>query len=108
MRAQDDDAEDGVSETIGERPVDGDIRPGAVSRDLDGVTTADSPDIELEGAMATGEDEGTPGERADVDPGDVITAATEDDAPLSDGEPGASSGGAQDDGLTAQFSEPTD
>lgn len=97
-----------MSETGSERPVDGDIRPGAVSRDLEGVNTFEVPDIELESAMATGEDEGTPGERAAVDPGDVVATAAEDGTPLPDGEPGASSGGAQDDGLTARFSEPTD
>ncbi len=107
-----------MSETIGERPIDGNIEPGAVPRDLDSVTLpeeAQAPDIPgpsadtaLESAMATGEDAGTPGERAPLDPQDRMGLAAEDDSPLPEGEPGASSGGPQGDGLEGTFVEPPD
>ena len=79
-----------------ETPRDGDIEQGAVTPDLPlgGV---------LESAMATGEDDGTPGERGAVDPDDETALAVADDAPLSSGE-----GGPQGDGLEPRFSEPTD
>jgi hypothetical protein len=53
--------------------------------------------------MATGEDDGTPGERGPVDPDDETALAVADDAPLSTGK-----GGPQGDGLEPKFSEPTD
>jgi hypothetical protein len=48
--------------TTQDTPNDGDIEQGAVTPDL--------PPGVLESAMATGEDEGTPGERGAVDPDD--------------------------------------
>ncbi|HYY09646.1 MAG TPA: hypothetical protein VE781_01835 [Kineosporiaceae bacterium] len=79
-----------------EQPRDGDIQQGAVTPDLPlhGF---------LESAMATGEDDGTPGERGGVDPDDETALAVADDAPLSTGQ-----GGPQGDGLEPTFSEPTD
>jgi hypothetical protein len=57
----------------------------------------------LESAMATGEDDGTPGERGGIDPDDVTATEVADDAPdLSQ------AGGPQNDGLEPRFSEPTD
>ncbi len=101
-----------MSETIGERPIDGEIGVGAVSRDLDDVTlppeASPTADTVLESAMATGEDEGTPGEREPVDPEDSTAIAVQDDAPLPAGDPGSSTGGPQDDGLAADFREPPD
>jgi hypothetical protein len=87
--------------TTQETPRDGDIDQGAVTPDLPagGVLPADGV---LESAMATGEDDGTPGERGPVDPDDVTAVAVADDAPLR------SAGGPQGDGLEPQFSEPTD
>ena len=92
--------------TSTERPMEGDISPDAVTPDLPqhllpGVPVPDT-------AMATGNDEGAPGERADIDPDDEVAAAVEDDAPLPAGSPGASEGGPQDDGLSPQFREPPD
>jgi hypothetical protein len=107
-----------MSGSIGERPIDGDIGQDAVPRDLGGVQLPgeeESPvprgersDAALESALLTGEDDGTPGERAAVDPEDVTGLAVEDDTPLPRGEPGSSEGGPQDDGLTASFKEPPD
>ena len=106
-----------MSETVREEPIDGRVGEGAVGRDLDDVplpgqsehvSAALSSDAVLESAMATGEDEGTPGERAPVDPDDPVAAAAEDDAPLPEGQPGSAHGGPQDDGLTAEFREPPD
>jgi hypothetical protein len=57
----------------------------------------------LEGAMATGEDDGTPGERGVVDPNDETDIAVADDAPLL-----SEQGGPQHDGLEPRFSEPPD
>jgi hypothetical protein len=76
-------------------PRDGEIRQGAVTPDL-------QPTV-LESAMATGEDDGTPGERGAIDPGDATALEVADDAPdLSE------DGGPQGDGLEPQFNEPTD
>jgi hypothetical protein len=85
-----------------ETPRDGDIEQGAVTPDLParGVLPADGV---LESAMATGEDDGTPGERGPVDPDDETAVAVADDAPLS-----SSQGGPQGDGLEPRFSEPSD
>lgn len=70
--------------------------------------------------LDTGSDAGTPGERAPVPPGDAVTAAVQDDAPLPelDADPvvddaGRSSavgdaGDAPDDGLTPTFREAPD
>jgi hypothetical protein len=79
-----------------ETPHDGDIEQGAVTPDL-------PPGGVLESAMATGEDDGTPGERGAVDPRDETALAVADDAPLT-----SSDGGPQGDGLEPRFSEPTD
>jgi hypothetical protein len=88
--------------TMQETPRDGGIEQGAVTPDLPagGVLPADGV---LEGAMATGEDDGTPGERGPVDPDDETAVAVADDAPLT-----SAQGGPQGDGLEPQFSEPTD
>jgi hypothetical protein len=88
--------------TMQETPRDGDIEQGAVTPDLPaaGVLPADGV---LESAMATGEDDGTPGERDPVDPDDETAVALADDAPLR-----SAQGGPQGDGLEPQFSEPTD
>src|SRR4051795_4897649 len=54
-------------------PRDGDIAPGAVTPDLPADLAAEfgGRDVTvLESAMATGEDDGTPGERGPVDPAD--------------------------------------
>ena len=85
-----------------ETPRDGDIEQGAVTPDLPAGGVL-APDSVLESAMATGEDDGTPGERGPVDPDDETAVAVADDAPLSSGE-----GGPQGDGLEPRFSEPTD
>jgi hypothetical protein len=78
-----------------DRPRDGDNEMGAVTPDL--------PPTALESAMATGEDDGTPGERGPIDPSDPTAIEVADDAPdLSE------TGGPQDDGLAPRFSEPTD
>jgi hypothetical protein len=74
-------------------PRDGDVTPGAV--------TPDQPPTVLESAMATGEDEGTPGERGAVDPDDPTAIAVADDAPDL-----AETGGRQGDGLEPRFTEP--
>jgi hypothetical protein len=79
-----------------ETPRDGDIDQGAVTPDL-------PPGGVLESAMATGEDDETPGERGPVDPDDETALAVADDAPLT-----SSEGGPQGDGLEPRFSEPTD
>ena len=79
-----------------ETPRDGDIEQGAVTPDLPAGGV-------LESAMATGEDDGTPGERGAVDPDDETALAVADDAPLS-----SNQGGPQGDGLEPRFSEPTD
>jgi hypothetical protein len=76
-------------------PRDGDVPQGAV--------TPDQPATVLESAMATGEDEGTPGERGAVDPGDPTAVAVADDAPDI-----TETGGPQGDGLEPRFAEPTD
>jgi hypothetical protein len=88
--------------TTQETPRDGEIEQGAVTPDLPagGVLPADGI---LESAMATGEDDGTPGEREPVDPDDETAVAVADDAPLR-----STQGGPQGDGLEPQFSEPTD
>jgi hypothetical protein len=88
--------------TTQETPRDGEIEQGAVTPDLPagGVLPADGI---LESAMATGEDDGTPGERGPVDPDDETAVAVADDAPLR-----STQGGPQGDGLEPQFSEPTD
>src|SRR3954468_5423197 len=96
--------------TTQETPRDGEIEQGAVTPDLPagGVLPADGI---LESAMATGEDDGTPGEREPVDPDDrepvdpddEPAVAVADDAPLR-----STQGGPQGDGLEPQFSEPTD
>jgi|1185.fasta_scaffold313399_1 hypothetical protein len=88
--------------TTQETPRDGEIEQGAVTPDLPagGVLPADGI---LESAMATGEDDGTPGERGPVDPDDETARAVADDAPLR-----STQGGSQGDGLEPQFSEPTD
>jgi hypothetical protein len=54
--------------------------------------------------MATGNDAGAPGERADpvIDPGDEVASAVADDAPLASQTPQTSS----DDGLSPEFREP--
>ncbi len=115
---------------VTEQPVDGAVSQGAVGRDLDDVALppeasapdlprdlaneldagpgADGSDTALESAMATGDDAGTPGEREPVDPSDHMGIATQDDSPLPAGDPGSSTGGPQDDGLTANFQEPPD
>ena len=87
--------------TTQETPRDGNIEQGAVTPDLPvgGVLAADGV---LESAMATGEDDGTPGERGGVDPDDETAVAVADDAPLTSAE-----GGPQGDGLEPRFSEPT-
>ena len=74
------------------------------SQRADAGTLAESslPDT----AMQTGSDDGEPGERRPVAPGDVVAAAVEDDAPLPPGAPGATRGGPQGDGLEPQFHEP--
>lgn len=80
--------------TNDDTPRDGDIQQGAV--------TPDPPTV-LESAMATGEDDGTPGERGAIDPDDETAIEVADDAPdLS------ATGGPQGDGLEPRFSEPTD
>jgi hypothetical protein len=82
--------------TTQDTPRDGDIEQGAVTPDLPAGGV-------LESAMATGEDDGTPGERGAVDPDDETALAVADDAPLS-----SNQGGPQGDGLEPRFSEPTD
>ncbi len=79
-----------------ETPRDGDIQQDAVTPDIPvgGV---------LESAMATGEEDGTPGERGPVDPDDETAVAIADDTPLRPDD-----GGPQGDGLEPRFSEPTD
>ena len=76
-------------------PRDGDPSQGAV--------TPDQPPTVLESAMATGEDEGTPGERGAVDPDDPTAIAVADSAPDV-----TETGGPQEDGLEPEFAEPTD
>ena len=78
-----------------ETPKDGQVPQGAVTPDL--------PPTVLESAMATGEDEGTPGERGAVDPDDATALAVADDAPDV-----TETGGPQGDGLEPEFAEPTD
>ena len=66
-------------------PRDGDIAPGAVTPDLPADLPAEDGGRDvtvLESAMATGEDDGTPGERGPVDPADETAVAVADDAPL--------------------------
>ncbi|MGZ4626723.1 MAG: hypothetical protein ACXV3S_10635 [Kineosporiaceae bacterium] len=78
-----------------ERPRGGNAPPGTVAPDL--------PATILESAMATGEDDGTPGERGALDPDDATAIEVADDAPdLSE------RGGPQGDGLQPRFTEPTD
>jgi hypothetical protein len=87
-------------------PRDGDITPGAVTPDLPPGLAAEfgGPDAAvLESAMATGEDDGTPGERGPVDPDDETAVAVADDAPLL-----SERGGDQGDGLEPRFAEPSD
>jgi hypothetical protein len=61
-------------------------------------------------ALRTGEDEGEPGERGPVAPGDRLGAAAEDDAPLPPGDPAVppppGGPGPQDDGMTPAFRAP--
>lgn len=84
-----------MTDQTSEAPRDGDVEQGAVTPDL--------PPTVLESAMATGEDEGTPGERGPIDPADATAIEVADDAPdLSQ------NGGPQGDGLEPRFSEPTD
>src|SRR3954471_1070431 len=96
-----------MSETTpDDSPRDGDIEPGAVTPDLPADLSARSGggDVTvLESAMATGEDDGTPGERGPVDPDDETAVAVADDAPFL-----GHRGGSQGDGLEPRFSEPTD
>ncbi|HVN13956.1 MAG TPA: hypothetical protein VMT69_17835 [Kineosporiaceae bacterium] len=74
------------------RPWDGDEVAGTVAPD---------PSTVLESAMATGEDDGTPGERGAIDPDDLTAIEVADDAPdLSE------QGGPQGDGLEPRFVEP--
>ena len=87
--------------TTHENPRDGDIEQGAVTPDLPAGGVLESG--VLESAMATGEDDGTPGERGAVDPDDATAVAVADDAPLT-----SANGGPQGDGLEPRFSEPTD
>jgi hypothetical protein len=78
-----------------ETPRDGDVPQGAVTPDL--------PPTVLESAMASGEDDGTPGERGAIDPDDETAIEVADDAPdLTE------TGGPQGDGLEPRFAEPTD
>jgi hypothetical protein len=86
-------------------PRDGDIEPGAVTPDLPARAGAAGPgdSAVLESAMATGEDDETPGERGPVDPDDETAIAVADDAPML-----GQRGGSQGDGLEPRFSEPTD
>ena len=72
-------------------------------RSPQGAVTPDLPPTVLESAMATGEDEGTPGERGAVDPDDATALAVADDAPDV-----TETGGPQGDGLEPEFAEPTD
>jgi hypothetical protein len=69
--------------------------------------------------LDTGSDAGTPGQRAAVAPDDAVTAAVQDDAPMTarDGEPVDGdlptsavglAGDAPDDGLTPTFREAPD
>jgi hypothetical protein len=89
-----------MSESYDEAPRDGEIRQGSRTPDL--PPTALESGV-LESAMATGEDDGTPGERGPIDPSDTTAIEVADDAPdLSE------TGGPQDDGLAPRFSEPTD
>jgi hypothetical protein len=89
-----------MSESYDEAPRDGEIRQGSTTPDL--PPTALESGV-LESAMATGEDDGTPGERGPIDPSDTTAIEVADDAPdLSE------NGGPQDDGLAPRFSEPTD
>jgi hypothetical protein len=84
---------------------DGDIAAGAVTPDLPpgaGPAGRGDPAV-LESAMATGEDDETPGERGPVDPDDETAVAVADDAPFL-----GHRGGSQGDGLEPRFSEPTD
>jgi len=84
-----------MSDVNDDAPRDGEISQGSVTPDL-------SPTV-LESAMATGEDDGTPGERGPIDPEDETAIEVADDAPdLSQ------NGGSQNDGLEPRFSEPTD
>jgi hypothetical protein len=84
-----------MSDVNDDAPRDGEVRPGSVTPDR-------SPTV-LESAMATGEDDGTPGERGPIDPADETAIEVADDAPdLSQ------NGGSQNDGLEPRFSEPTD
>src|SRR3712207_2887850 len=79
-------------------PRDGVAGAGAVTPDLP-TTLLES--VLPETAMATGEDEGTPGERGAIDPDDPTAVEVADDAPdLS------MTGGPQNDGLEPRFSEP--
>jgi hypothetical protein len=96
-----------MSETTpDDAPRDGDIEPGAVTPDLPAELSGQvgGPDATvLESAMATGEDDGTPGERGPVDPDDETAVAVADDAPLL-----SERGGGQGDGLEPRFAEPSD
>jgi hypothetical protein len=84
-----------MTQTSDESPRDGDALEGGVTPDL--------PPTVLESAMATGEDDGTPGERGAIDPDDPTAVAVADDAPDV-----SETGGPQDDGLAPRFAEPTD
>ena len=78
-----------------EAPRDGEVRQG--------TATPEPESAVLESAMATGEDDGTPGERGPIDPSDTTAIEVADDAPdLS------ATGGPQGDGLEPRFREPTD
>jgi hypothetical protein len=103
-----------MSEMNDEAPRDGEVRQGSATPDP--PTVRDSALLEnsalensvlensvLESAMATGEDEGTPGERGPIDPSDTTAIEVADDAPDLSG-----NGGPQGDGLEPRFREPTD
>jgi hypothetical protein len=87
-----------------EAPRDGEVRQGTVTPEPPtAVESARSDNAVLESAMATGEDDGTPGERGPIDPSDATAIEVADDAPdLS------ATGGPQGDGLEPRFREPTD
>lgn len=84
-----------------ETPRDGDVSQDAVTPDLPAIVPESA--AVLDSAMATGEDEGTPGERGPVDPDDPTAIAVADDAPDE-----SERGGPQGDGLEPRFAEPTD
>lgn len=58
-----------------------------------------------ETAMDTGSDAGTPGERLPAEPGDLVSPAVADDAPLPDGSPEVGHGTDNEDHLAPTFSD---